>query len=64
MSLIIISGSTKKSDENNLTARMNAPMMENEEDDGERLDSVHKRGEDFDQEKLHAFPISSATIFF
>ena len=43
---------------------MNAPMMENEEDDGERLESVHKRGEDFDQEKLHAFPISSATIFF
>ena len=48
VSLIIISGSTKKSDENNLTARMNAPMMESEDDDGERLQSVEKRGEVMD----------------
>ena len=44
VSLIIISGSTKKSDENNLTARMNSPMMEDDEDDGERLDPVEKKG--------------------
>ena len=61
---MVISGSTKKSDETNLTTRMNAPMMENEEDDGERLDSIEKRGEVMDQDQLHAFPISSATILF
>jgi hypothetical protein len=40
-------------------------MMEEEEDDGKRINDVEKRnGKTFDQEKLHAFPISSGTIFF
>lgn len=28
-----------------MATRMNSPMMENEEDDGERLDMIEKKGE-------------------
>jgi TRAP-type C4-dicarboxylate transport system permease small subunit len=59
ISLIIISGSTKKSDVSNMTTKMNNQMMEDEEDDGTRLDDVEKKnGKIVDAESLHAFPIS------
>jgi hypothetical protein len=39
--------------------------MEDEEDTHERLDPVTKRnGDTIDQEEMHSFPITSATIFF
>jgi len=63
--LIIISGSTKKTDENNLATKANQPLMENEEDDGERVADVEKRsGKIVDSEQMHVFPVSSATILF
>lgn len=48
MSLVIISGSTKKSDETNMAEKMNAPMMEDEEDNGQRIDTVEKKGKVMD----------------
>ena len=48
VSLVVISGSTKKSDESNLTEKMNAPMMEDEEDNGQRIESVEKKGKVMD----------------
>ena len=40
-------------------------MMEKEDDTGDRLDDIEKpNGKVVDQEAMHAFPISSATIFF
>lgn len=63
VSLMVISSTTKKS--NNLTTKLNQPLMENEEDNHERLDSVTKiNGETVDQDEMHSFPITSATIFF
>jgi hypothetical protein len=40
--------------------------MENEEDNHERLESVENKinGETVDQDEMHSFPITSATIFF
>jgi len=39
--------------------------METEEDDHERLEPVTKsNGKTLDQEEMHSFPITSATIFF
>lgn len=40
--------------------------MEDEEDNHERLDSVENKinGETIDQDQMHSFPITSATIFF
>ena len=66
VSLMVISSTTKKSDKNNLTTRMNQPLMEDEEDNHERLESVENKinGETVDQEDMHSFPITSATIFF
>ena len=65
ISLMVISSTTKKSDKDNLTTRINQPLMENDEDDHERLEPVTKKnGETLDQDQLHSFPISSATIFF
>lgn len=50
-SLIIISSTTKKSDENNLTTKMNQPLMETDENDHEKLESVNKKnGDVVDQE--------------
>lgn len=45
---------------------MNQPLMEDEEDTHERLDKVENKinGETVDQDEMHSFPITSATIFF
>jgi hypothetical protein len=43
VSLMVISSTTKKSDKNNLTTRMNQPLMEDEEDTHERLDKVENK---------------------
>ena len=66
VSLMVISSTTKKSDKNNLTTRMNQPLMEDEEDTHERLDKVENKinGETVDHDEMHSFPITSATIFF
>lgn len=43
VSLLVISATTKKSNKENLTTRINQPLMENDEDDYERLEPVTKR---------------------
>jgi ferritin-like metal-binding protein YciE len=40
---MVISMTTKKADKDNLTTRINQPLMETEEDDFERLEPVTKR---------------------
>ena len=46
---MVISSTTKKADKDNLTTRINQPMMENEEDDHEKLVPVTKKnGETLD----------------
>ena len=63
ISLLIISSTTKKSD--NLTTKMNAPLIEDEDNDYEKLESVEKKdGKVLTQEDMHAFPISGPTIVF
>jgi len=59
--LVIISGSTKSSDENNLSANVGAHIMEDDETikDKEDIETNNKTAED-----NHVFAISSATIFF
>lgn len=42
ISLLVISAQTKKADKDNLTTRINSTLMENEEDDHERLEPVTK----------------------
>jgi hypothetical protein len=37
--------------------------MEDQEDTGDRID-IEKKGQTVNQEQLHVFPISSATILF
>lgn len=65
ISLMVISMTTKKADKDNLTTRINQPLMETEEDDFERLEPVTKRnGETLQQDDLHSFPITPATILF
>ncbi|TNV87241.1 hypothetical protein FGO68_gene8497 [Halteria grandinella] len=65
VSLMTISTTTRKSDKENLTTRINAHMMEDEEDDHERIEPVTKSdGKIMHQDELHSFPITSATIFF
>ena len=63
---MVISSTTKKSDKSNLTTKLNDPLMESEEDNHERLESVDNKinGETVDQDEMHSFPITSATIFF
>ena len=65
--MVVISGSTKSSDDQTtLTQQVNGGLMEDKEDTtGERLDDVEKsNGKVVDQDDMHAFPISSATILF
>ena len=63
VSLMVISSTTKKSE--NLTTKLNQPLMEDEEDNHEKLEPVTKRnGDTIDQDEMHSFPITSATIFF
>lgn len=69
-SLLIISSSTRKSDSTNLTTKINQPLMEDEEEahaaaTSNELDPIIKKdGTRLNQEDMHAFPISSQTIFF
>lgn len=68
--LLIISSSTKKADATNLTTRINQPLMEDEEEahnalTSNELEPIRKKdGTTLNQEEMHAFPISSQTIFF
>jgi len=59
--LIIISGSTKASDENNATATVGAHIMEDDNtiQDKEDIETTGKTAEE-----THVFAISSATITF
>lgn len=59
VSLFIISGSTKTSDDDNLTSDMGGHLMEKGEDLENKVDTQN-RGED----KEHVFAISTATIVF
>ena len=47
-----------------MATKMNAPVMENAEEDYEKLEPVDSKKGKLTQEEMHAFPISSATIFF
>ena len=58
MSLFIISGSTKQSDDENLTSDMGGHLMEKGEDLENKVESKD-RGE-----SEHVFAISTATIVF
>lgn len=58
ISLFIISGSTKSSDDTNLTSDMGGHLMEKGEDLENKVE-VQERGE-----QEHVFAISTATIVF
>ena len=63
--LIVISASTKKDGEGNVTTAMNGAFVENEDGDYEKLDNVQARdGKEMSQEELHAFPVTPQTITF
>ena len=63
ISLFVISSSTQKSDKQNLTTKMNQPLMEDEEGAGkEELEPIN--GQSVDGEALNTFPISTASIYF
>jgi hypothetical protein len=65
MSLIIISGSTKKEGESNIATVANQAMIEDEEDTGERVEDIENAsGEKVSAEASHTFPITPQTIFF
>lgn len=56
---------TKKGDSNNPVQMVNAPLIENEENN-EELEDIHQVGkaETITPEEAHVFPISIATILF
>lgn len=65
ISLMTISGSTKSSHKENLTTQINQPFMETDDENHDRLEPVTKKnGKTLDQDDMHSFPITSATIFF
>ncbi len=64
-SLFVISASTKKDEDKTISTSINQHMMEDERDNGEKLDDVEdNEGKKIDHEEIHTFPISTASIFF
>lgn len=59
--LVIISGSKKSNEENNVTANVGSHIMENDETIEDKVD-IEKSGKTAEED--HVFAISSATIFF
>merc|ERR1719263_555291 len=63
VSLFVISASTKKNDENTVTAEAGGHLLEKEDDLENRPDDAHKK-DGQTVEDTHTFEISSATITF
>lgn len=63
-SLIVISATTKKDEEQNLATQMNQALMEDELDSGEVVGDIEEDGKTKSAKEMHVFPITSATIFF
>ena len=66
LALLIIGGSTTKSDDATLTGDMASHMMEKEEPQGGQYSKVdlESTGTKINSEEAHVFPISTATIVF
>ena len=57
--LIIISSTTKKEGEGNITTKINSHLIEDEDGDYEKLENVKTgNGDVLTQEDLHAFPVT------
>jgi len=63
VALITISSSTVKSDESNLTTRMNGAVMENEEN-AQESEKLNPDNERTNGKEAHVFPVTTATIVF
>mmetsp|Transcript_38574 Transcript_38574/g.28456 ORF Transcript_38574/g.28456 Transcript_38574/m.28456 type:complete len:99 (+) Transcript_38574:822-1118(+) len=65
ISLFVISSSTKGEHEENVAVKVNEMAMEQEGDNGERVDDIEVTGgKKLTQEEAHTFPISSGAIVF
>lgn len=65
VSLLTVSGKTKRVEEHSLATTLNSPMLEDEQDSGEKVnDHILESGAAKSAEDMHVFPITSATIFF
>lgn len=65
VSLLTISGKTRKVDESGLATTLNSQMIEDEGDSGERCsDYVDEGGKTKSAQEMHVFPITTATICF
>lgn len=65
VSLLTISGKTKRTDESSLATTLNSTMMEDEMDTGETVaDYTDIEGGTKTAKEMHVFPITTATISF
>ena len=65
ISLMVVGGSTKSADDDNITTRMNGAVIENAEDNYNDLDDIEQKdGTKVRAEDAHVFPVTTATIIF
>lgn len=62
--LFTVSAITKHSDEDNLTTKMNEPLLEDEADTGDVVEDVEEGDKKVTAKEAHVFPITNATITF
>ena len=65
VSLLVISSTTAKDDEQNLATQMATGVQEQEHDNGyKEVEDVETGGKKVSADEMHVFPISQATILF
>ena len=62
--LFVVSATTHKAEDSNLTTDVNRALLEDEADSGEKVGDIEENGVKKTAEEMHVFPITRATIFF
>ena len=64
VSLFVISFTSRKDEDDNITTRLNQAMMENQEQPKEKMDDIEELGIKKSAREMHVFAVTPATVYF
>ena len=64
VSLFVISFTSRKEEDDNITTRLNQAMMENQEQPKEKMDDIEELGIKKSAREMHVFAVTPATVYF
>ena len=64
VSLFVISFTSRKEEDDNITTRLNQAMMENQEQPKEKMDDIEELGIKRSAREMHVFAVTPATVYF